>query len=397
MYEVLIREAAARFGLGDKSLPLLQILLACMTDKQTGGLAGFLEKFKTAELGPTIQSWLGGGPTAKSISNAQLETVLGSEGDVIALISGRLGLERDKVTSALGYLLPVLVGKLTLGGSLPNSLPTEVVNMAESGRDILAAPPVTDVHARSGGGVFKWLPWAVVGLLILLGALYWNSMRTAETAPAPVVEAPAAIEPETTAPAPAVEEPAAAAAIEDAAPVVESAAQSEATADAQDAVAELEDEAAAAEGADTASPSEADAVEDSGQAPTEGAAVGAPTGAAVEAFDVDGLPALKVYFDLGKTEVASDFAAKAENLVAYLRQNAGSTAVLTGFTDPSGDAAANEALAKSRADAVEAALVLHGAPFEQIELEKPADSASKDDAGPVDAATLRRVDVVLRP
>ena len=43
MFDVLTREVAVRFNLGDKALPLLQMLLACMTPKDTGGgLPGFL-------------------------------------------------------------------------------------------------------------------------------------------------------------------------------------------------------------------------------------------------------------------------------------------------------------------------------------------------------------------
>ena len=53
MFDVLIREAGARFGLGDKALPVAQMLLAYMTNRDTGGLAGFLEKFKAAGLGPS--------------------------------------------------------------------------------------------------------------------------------------------------------------------------------------------------------------------------------------------------------------------------------------------------------------------------------------------------------
>ena len=72
MFDVLLREVAARFGMGDKALPLVQMLLAYMTNKDTGGLIGFLEKFKAANLGPIVQSWLGGGPSAQPITNTQL-------------------------------------------------------------------------------------------------------------------------------------------------------------------------------------------------------------------------------------------------------------------------------------------------------------------------------------
>ena len=147
MYEVLIREAAVRFGLGDKALPVLQMLLAYMTAKDNGGLLGFLEKFKAAGLGPIVQSWLGGGPSAQAISNSQLETVLGSSGGLLSLVSGKLELGRDNVTAALGYLLPAVVGKLTPGGSLPNSLPAEVQALAAAGDQLIAAPTAATASA----------------------------------------------------------------------------------------------------------------------------------------------------------------------------------------------------------------------------------------------------------
>nr|HPR43555.1 YidB family protein [Ottowia sp.] len=188
MFDVLIREAGARFGLGEKALPLVQMLLAYMTNKANGGLMGFLEKFKAAGFGPIIQSWLGGGPLAQPISNSQLETVLGSSGGLLSLLTSRLGVERDSATSALGYLLPAVVGKLTPGGSIPSSLPPEVAGMAAAGESLMAAPVVEQV--APGGGFMKWLPWIVVAVAVLLGLGYCAKQKTAETTPA-AVPAPA--------------------------------------------------------------------------------------------------------------------------------------------------------------------------------------------------------------
>ena len=190
MYEVLIREAAVRFGLGDKALPVLQMLLAYMTAKDSGGLVGFLEKFKAAGLGPVIQSWLGGGPSAQPIGNSQLETVLGSSGGLLSLVSGNLGLGRDNVTSALGYLLPALVGKLTPGGSMPSSLPPEVLSLAEAGQQLMAAAPAGELTTGGiGGSLLSWLPWVVVVLAALFGLSYCGKDKGGAAPPA--VEAPA--------------------------------------------------------------------------------------------------------------------------------------------------------------------------------------------------------------
>lgn len=197
MYEVLIREAAVRFGLGDKALPVLQMLLAYMTAKDNGGLLGFLEKFKAAGLGPVVQSWLGGGPSAQPITNSQLETVLGSSGGLLSLVSGKLGLGRDNVTAALGYLLPAVVGKLTPGGSLPSGLPAEVQSLAAAGEQLIAAAPAVTAGAAGGsGGLLNWLPWVVVVLAALFGLSYCGKDKSPASAP-PAIEAPAS------APAPA--------------------------------------------------------------------------------------------------------------------------------------------------------------------------------------------------
>ena len=197
MFDVLIREAGARFGLGDKALPVAQMLLAYMTNRDTGGLAGFLEKFKAAGLGPIIQSWLGGGPSAQPVSNSQVETVLGASGGLLSMITARLGVNRDNVTSAIGYLLPAIVGKLTPGGSLPANLPPEVASFAAAGQSLLAAPAAATVAApAAGGGVMKWLPWVVVAAAVLFGLSYCGKSRTptdAPVTPAAPASAPAAV------------------------------------------------------------------------------------------------------------------------------------------------------------------------------------------------------------
>lgn len=381
MFEVLVREAAARFGLGDKALQVVQILLAHMTSRDRGGLFGFLEKFKAAGLGPIIQSWLGGGPSAQPISNSQLETVLGSSDGLLSLITDKLDLERDSVTSALGYLLPAIVGRLTPGGSLSAALPPEVKSLAEAGEQLLAAPAVAAPVASSGGGLSRWLPWLIVALAVVFGLFYLGQGKDGgEPAPA---EPPAAAVTDEVAPA----EPAPPAAEEAAAPA------EPAPAAAEEAPAS---EAAPAQPAPATEPAEASEASQAPEEPASAApAAGAtePEGAAVVALQVEERPALTVYFDVGQTQVAPDFAAQAVALVDYLKEHADVQAVISGFNDPTGDAAANEALSKNRAEAVQAALVAAGVDEVRTVLEKPLEATG---TGASDAAS-RRVEVVLRP
>lgn len=359
MFDVLIREVAARFGLGDKALPLVQMLLAYMTNKDTGGLAGFLEKFKSANLGPVIQSWLGGGPSAQPITNTQLETVLGASGGLLSQLTSRLGVGRDNVTSSLGYLLPAIVGRLTPGGSIPTSYPPEVASLAAAGQSLLGAAPAgaTASTAAASGGMMKWLPWLVVALAALFGLSYCGKNRTAD-APAPVASEPAVVAPASE-PAPMASEavPAPAAAEPASAP---------------DAAA-----SGAASTSGTAAPAAADE----------------PVGAAVVSLmGENSLPALKVYFDSAKTDVHGDFATKATDLVNYLKANPEAKAVISGFNDPTGDAAKNAELSKHRAQAVQAALVAQGVTEDHTVLEKPAETSGTAATN----AASRRVEVTVR-
>lgn len=362
MFDVLIREAAARFGVGDKALPLLQMLLAYMSRKDTGGLVGFLEKFKSAGFGPIIQSWLGGGPAAQPISNSQLETVLGSSGGLLSLLTSRLGVGRDNITSAIGYLLPVIVGKLTPGGSIPASLPAEVTALAASGESLLSAPDTSGASETGAEplGIMKWLPWVIVALAALFGLSYCGKNRTADV-PADTGSAPAAVAPASEA-APAASE-AAPTAAEPASPPAP----------------------AAADGASAPAAMPA--------ADTSAAAAEEPTGAGVVgSVGADNMPMLTVYFDSAKSDVHGDFATKATDLVNYLKANAEAKAVISGFNDPTGDATMNAELSKARAQAVQAALMAQGVSQDRTVLEKPADTTGTAGTN----AASRRVEVTLR-
>lgn len=116
-----------------------------------------------------------------------------------------------------------------------------------------------------------------------------------------------------------------------------------------------------------------------------------PQGAGVVSETRDGTPLLKVYFDTGKADVAPAFATAAETVKAYLDANPDMALGVSGYNDPTGNAVANAALSKRRAEAVQSALVAAGIPEGAIALVRP-DAAtdariSKDEA--------RRVEVYV--
>jgi outer membrane protein OmpA-like peptidoglycan-associated protein/uncharacterized protein YidB (DUF937 family) len=344
MFDFIIREVASKFGLGDKAGPLLQMLLGYMTNKDTGGLSGFMGMFDKAGLGGIAKSWLGGGSSAQAISTSQIEQLFGGSGGLLSTITSKLGIGGSAASGALSFLLPAVIGKLTPGGSIPTSLPSEVMGFIGGAKDILgggasalaggaaAATGAATAAAKSGGSnLMKWLPWVVAAAV----AAYVLSQCTGKpaTPAAPKAEPPKVEAPKPAAPAPVAATPA--------------------------------------------------------PAP---AAVEVPAGAGVLTWVSNSMPALKVYFDTGKTDVHSDWAAKSGELVSFLKANAGAKAVISGFNDPTGNAAANAELSKNRAKAVAAALKTAGIEDGRVELRKPADTTAGAGASNAEA---RRVEVTI--
>uniref|UniRef100_UPI00289AB341 YidB family protein n=1 Tax=Comamonas terrigena TaxID=32013 RepID=UPI00289AB341 len=188
MLDTLIREVSARLGLGDQARPLIQMLVAYIANPATGGLSGFLDKFRSAGMDGLVQSWLGSATTPQVPSASQLDTVLGAGDGLLNKLATRLGLPYDKVSTAVAALLPMLVSRMTPGGTVPNVLPTEFNDIAREGQSLFgmgqaaaarvgaaataatasAAAPV----AAASGGVGKWLPWLIAALVVILGISY---------------------------------------------------------------------------------------------------------------------------------------------------------------------------------------------------------------------------------
>lgn len=117
-----------------------------------------------------------------------------------------------------------------------------------------------------------------------------------------------------------------------------------------------------------------------------------PTGSGVISETRSGKPALIVYFDTAKSDVSKDLSAAAADIRTYLGSHAGATLAVSGFNDPTGNAVANAALSKRRAEEVSKALTATGIPASSIKLEKPADASGTGDTN----AQSRRVEVTVR-
>lgn len=145
----------------------------------------------------------------------------------------------------------------------------------------------------------------------------------------------------------------------------------------------LDTGAAAAAAAGVTTPAGADGT--GAVANAAGGSALAPEGAGVEV--VDGV--VKFFFATGSAEIAPGAAEALAEVIQGVA--AGRQAVVSGFHDPTGNQAVNEALAKQRAETVRDVLVALGVPADRIRLEKPAETTGTG----VDNAEARRVEVKL--
>ena len=197
MLDNVIEDVGSRFGLGPQAGPLLREVVQLITGSP-GGISGFIDKFRSAGLGSQVASWLGrtDGP---ALTGPQVEQALGSS--ALGGIANRLGLAGGVVGTAVGYLLPKVIGQITPGGVIPSGIPAAFSSYMQgtpiqtTTRRVEQAAPraISVIHDAPHLG--RWLIPLLAGLGIL--GLFWYLLSGNQ--PAPVVA---------TAPAPAVLPPA---------------------------------------------------------------------------------------------------------------------------------------------------------------------------------------------
>jgi OmpA-OmpF porin, OOP family len=192
-FEELIADIASRFGLGASSGPLVREALSMITGAP-GGVAGFLDKFKSTGLGPEMTSWLGR-KDAPGMSTQQLDRALGSS--AIEGIASRLGLGTSATSAAVAYCLPKLIGALTPGGTIPPEPPIRPRVLETAVQPVATAPRVAERVAprhieviRDEPHMSRWL-WPLLGALAVLGlGSYVFSSRNAAPVPPVAVRTP---------------------------------------------------------------------------------------------------------------------------------------------------------------------------------------------------------------
>src|SRR5215468_926556 len=187
-FDALIGDISGRFGLGPNAGPLVREVLNIVTARP-GGIGGFLDRAKSAGLGPEATAWLGHAD-APALSAQQVSRAL--DPAAINALASRLGLGASTVSTAIGYTLPKLIGTLTPGATIPISVPWEVshfLSQPVAPQAYAQVPPRHIEVIHDEPHMSRWL-WPLLGALAVLGlGSYLLSARPTPVAPV-VVQAP---------------------------------------------------------------------------------------------------------------------------------------------------------------------------------------------------------------
>jgi outer membrane protein OmpA-like peptidoglycan-associated protein/uncharacterized protein YidB (DUF937 family) len=167
--DLLVNEVESRFGLSaGKATSLLSSLLG-LIQEQSGGLGGFLEKFRRAGLSDTVSSWLSGS-SSNALSADSLQTVLGSQ--TLSNIASRVGLPVSTASTALGFMIPKLIQSLAPGGVIPTRLPSEASAFLTGATGAVTAGARQAVQVAERSGLQRFL-WPLLALLAAILLFYW--------------------------------------------------------------------------------------------------------------------------------------------------------------------------------------------------------------------------------
>ena len=199
LLDSVIEDVGSRFGLGPKAGQLLREVVQMITGSP-GGIGGFIEKFRSAGLGSQVASWLGRTDgavlTGPQVEQALGSSVLGGVANRLGLAGGVAGMAIGYLLpKVIGQITPGGVIPSGIPAAFSSYMQTTPVQTTTHRVEQVAPRAISVVHDAPHLG--RWLIPLLAGLGIL--GLFWYLLSgnqpapVVATAPAPTALPPAPI------------------------------------------------------------------------------------------------------------------------------------------------------------------------------------------------------------
>jgi uncharacterized protein YidB (DUF937 family) len=180
----VLADVATQVGISIRNASSLLSTLLSEITQCPGGLLTFLDRLRSAGFSEFVDSCLGSA-APRQISSSALETALGHEW--IEKAATPAGLTVSTAASALTFLLPALIQRLTPGGVVPKRIPSDILAYvqrsaatAKLGKQV-ASKVANQGATKTVAPAWLW-PVLLVLALVLVGYWFWSLRRSLKTA-----------------------------------------------------------------------------------------------------------------------------------------------------------------------------------------------------------------------
>jgi outer membrane protein OmpA-like peptidoglycan-associated protein/uncharacterized protein YidB (DUF937 family) len=168
--DLVMNEVQSRYGLSDaKASSLLSGLLSFIA-QQSGGVSGFIDRFKNAGLGDVVSSWFSG--STRNLTTDQVASVLGSS--TVNTMASKVGISAATASSAIALMLPKIMQSIAPSGVIPVRLPSELMALIGGPTAAVATGTRQAMYAaeqvaeRSGVKRYLWPLLALLAVALLV-------------------------------------------------------------------------------------------------------------------------------------------------------------------------------------------------------------------------------------
>lgn len=121
--DLLIDETTEKFDLKQSGIAIISALVSKMNEQDSGGIAGFLDRFRQASLTQHVNDWLQNESRAM-LSPQQIASAL--EPATLEQLARKAGLPLEKTSEVVAFLVPLLIGHLATRNAVFSSKPDEI-------------------------------------------------------------------------------------------------------------------------------------------------------------------------------------------------------------------------------------------------------------------------------